>query len=164
MVLRGIVLHWFKNYLDNRTQFVVVNGVPSNTLLIRNGVPQGSILGPLLFLVYIKDINNAVPGEKLKLFADDTNLFVQGPDICHASDHTNLLLSKLHSWFVANKLTLSLPKTCYTVFGKSRNDTCVLKLTDYKLQQVDHCKYLGLYLDKNLDWTVHIDYIYIKRS
>jgi len=75
----------------------------------------------------INDINNAVPGEKLKLFADDTNLLVQGPDICHASDHANLLLSKLHSWFVANKLTLSLPKTCYTVFGKNRNDTCVLK-------------------------------------
>ena len=81
-----------------------------------------------LFLVYINDIDNAVPGEKLKLFADDTNLFVQGPDICHASDHASLLLSKLHCWFVANKLTLSLPKTCYTVFGKNRKDNCVLKL------------------------------------
>jgi len=98
----------------------------------------------------------------LKLFADDTNLFVQGPDICHVSDHANLLLSKLHNCFVASKLTLSWPKTCYTVFGKNRNDTCVLKLTDYKLQQVDHCKYLELYLDKNLDWTVHIDYVYKK--
>ena len=77
--IRGTVLQWFKNYLDNRPQFVVVNGVPSNTLPIRYGVPQGSTLGPLLFLVYINDINNAVPGEKLKLFADDTNLFVQGP-------------------------------------------------------------------------------------
>jgi len=104
------MLQWFKNYLDNTTQFVVVNGVHSNTLPIRYGVPQGSILGPLLFLAYINDINNAVPGEKLKLFADDTNLFVRGPYICHASDHSNLLLSKLHSWFVANKVTLSLPK------------------------------------------------------
>jgi len=80
-------------------------------LPISYGVPQGSILGPLFFLVYINDINNAVPGEKLKLFAGDTNLFVQGTDICHVSDHANLLLSKLRSWFAANKLTLSFPKT-----------------------------------------------------
>jgi len=71
--LRGTVLEWFKSCLNNRNQFVSVNGVHSEMLTSSYGVPQGSILGPLLFLIYINDINNAIPGEKMKLFADDTN-------------------------------------------------------------------------------------------
>jgi len=71
--LRGTVLEWFKSCLNNRNQFVSVNGVHSEMLTSSYGVPQGSILGHLLFLIYINDINNAIPGEKMKLFADDTN-------------------------------------------------------------------------------------------
>jgi len=93
-------------YLNNRNQFVSVNGVHSEMFSSSYGVPQGSILGPLLFLIYINDINEAIPGEKIKLFADDSNLFVQGPDIRNVSDRANLMLAKLHIWFIANKLTL----------------------------------------------------------
>jgi len=126
------------------------------------GVPQDSIPSSLLFLIYINDINEAIPGEKIKLFTDDTNLFVQGPDIRNVSDHANLMLAKLHIWFIANKLTLSLDKSCFTIFSKSTTDSCVIKVTDSKLLQVDHCKYLGLYCDKNMNWSAHIDYVYNK--
>ena len=90
---------------------------------------QGSILSPLLFLVYINDVNEAITGEKIKLFADGTNLFVQGPDIRNVSDRANLI----HIWFIANKLTLSLDKSCFTMFSKSTSDSCVIKVTDSKL-------------------------------
>jgi len=90
---------------------------------------SGSILGPLLFLVYINDVNEAITGEKIKLFADGTNLFVQGPDIRNVSDRANLI----HIWFIANKLTLSLDKSCFTMFSKSTSDSCVIKVTDSKL-------------------------------
>ena len=99
--------------------------------------PEGSILGPLLFLIYINDINEAIPGEKIKLFADDTNLFVQGPDFRNVSDRANLMLAKLHILFIANKLTLSLDKSCFTIFSKPMSDSCVIKVTDSKLLKVD---------------------------
>ena len=76
--VRGVVYDWFKNYLSGRFQYVSVNGVDSELTAVICGVPQGSALGPLLFLVYVNNINEAVPDEQIKLFADDTNLFISG--------------------------------------------------------------------------------------
>ena len=76
--VRGVVYDWFKNYLSGRFQYVSVNGVDSELTAVTCGVPQGSALGPLLFLVYVNDINKAVPDEQIKLFADDTNLSISG--------------------------------------------------------------------------------------
>ena len=76
--IRGTTLNWFRNYLTNHKQFTIVNDTKSDVLDITCRVPQGSVLGPLLFLVYVNDIQNSVPEAKLKLFADDTNLFIFG--------------------------------------------------------------------------------------
>jgi hypothetical protein len=77
--IRGVVQQWFKSYLTNRQQFTCIDDTRSSTYSnITCGVPQGSVLGPLLFLIYVNDIGSAVPNETVKLFADDTNLFVFG--------------------------------------------------------------------------------------
>jgi len=76
--VHGIVLHWFRDCLTNRQQFVTFADVSSDLRKISCGVPQGSVLGPLLFLLYVNDISNSVPNASIKLFADDTNLFVHG--------------------------------------------------------------------------------------
>ena len=93
----------------------------SDVLEIACGVPQGSVLGPLLFLIYVNDIHNAVPEAKLKLFADDTNLFVFGKSFIETGTNTNLFLNNLNNWFLANKLSLNIEKTCYSVFLKNPN-------------------------------------------
>ena len=108
--IRGVVYEWFRNYFHNRTQFVTVNECNSEVRNIKHGVPQGSLWDPLLFLIYLNDIHEAVPGDKLKLYADDTNLFVCGSILQSVADETNILLSKLNKWFIANKLSLSLEK------------------------------------------------------
>jgi len=98
-VIRGTVLSWFKNYLTNRKQFIVLADAKSDILDITCGVPQGSILSPLLFLIYVNGIQNCASEAKLKLFADDTNLFVFGKSFSETSTKSNSLLSELNKWF-----------------------------------------------------------------
>jgi len=106
--IRGIIYSWFKNYLTDRMQFVSVSGVSSQTRYITCGVTQGSVLGPLLFLVYVNDIGNSISGIPIKLFADDTNLFIFSESIDFLKADAEDKLKLLNSWFVANKLSLSL--------------------------------------------------------
>ena len=78
---RGLCLNWFKSYLLGRSQFTVVNGYSSSTIAVTCGIPQGTVLGPLLFLLFINDIANSVVKSKIKLFADDSNLFIANKDL-----------------------------------------------------------------------------------
>ena len=99
--------HWFKNYLTDREQFVSVHGVESKRTKVTCGVPQGSVLGPLLFLIFINDLPNATEFLTL-LFADDTTFQVSGPDLEQMFDLANSELEKAAVWFKANKLTFNL--------------------------------------------------------
>jgi len=162
--VRGTVHDWFRSYLFNRKQFVCLNGVVSDIGNISCGVPQGSNVGPLLFLIYINDIGNSIPGLSVKLFADDTNLFIFSDSIdILKSDATNNV-KLIHNWFYVNKLSLNIDKTCYSVFGASEIDKAniSLKIGDITLQQVECTKYLGILIDTNLNWQQHIEYIYNK--
>jgi len=97
---------WFKNYLTNRVQFTCVNNISSTVAEITCGVPQGSVLWPLMFLIYVNDIANAVPNEKVRLFADDSNLFLARNTALSVADAANNTMFKLNNWFLANKLSL----------------------------------------------------------
>ena len=98
---RGLVSNWFSSYLTDRKQNTVVNGHTLELGVVKTGVPQGSVLGPILFTIYVSDMPNAT--ELLpRLFADDTNIFVSGKDVDNLVEDTNTELQKLHIWFKAN--------------------------------------------------------------
>ena len=105
---RGVALDWFKSYLSNRKQFVRYQMNDSNHKIINCGVPQGSILGPLLFILYINDIVNTTSLLELILFADDTTLLFSHQDIVSQNDIINNELQEICNWFQANKLSVNL--------------------------------------------------------
>ncbi len=109
--IRGLVLHWVKSYLSNRKQFVKLGESSSSCLDIACGVPQGSVLGPKLFILYINDICKVSKTLKLVLFADDTNIFCSGGDLKELLGRITTEMCKLKMWFDRNKLSLNLSKT-----------------------------------------------------
>ena len=106
--IRGVANNWFNSYLSNRTQFVSINGFQSKTKNISIGVPQGSVLGPLLFLIYINDLNVAINYAIVHHFADDTNLLITGKSLKTINKHSNIDLKLLCNWLKANKISLIL--------------------------------------------------------
>jgi len=159
--IRGVVHSWFTSYLNNRTQYTTANGVNSSRLRLTCGVPQGSVLGPLLFLLYINDISTSVPGQKLKLFADDTNIFITGRTLKELEDKANSHILNLNMWLIANKLHLNMDKTCYSIFSPSKSPpkpfVISLKINDIVIKHVSACKYLGVLIDDELKWTSHVE-------
>jgi len=155
--IRGVMYDWIKDYLSNRQQYVALQDVYSLSLNVTCGVPQGSVLGPLLFLIYVNDIGNVLPTKTVKLFADDTNIFIFHQDISMINKMANEYMFLLSQWFVANKLSLNIDKTCFITFANQKVENPVIRINDLKIANVDYCKYLGLYIDQDLKWTIHID-------
>ena len=115
--LRGKVYEWFKDYLTNTRQYVTSNGLNSDINSIKCGVPQGCVLVPLLFVLYVNYIGNCVPHTPVKLYADDTNAFMYDKMIHNLIVDAEMCLSKLSKWFSDNKLSLSIDKTCFNTFS-----------------------------------------------
>ena len=114
--IRGTANNWFKSYLNNRYQFVSINGTESQPIPILHGVPQGSVLGPLLFLVYINDLHCAINYSSVYHFADDTNLLNISDSIKRTQKQVNLDLKSLYKWLLANKISLNCSKTELFIF------------------------------------------------
>ena len=114
--IRDNVLNWFMSYLSNRKQYVTINGLSSEPLEINCGVPQGSVLGPLLFLLYINDLPNISNVLDFYLFADDTNIYYESDSLQELEKTINKELQKLYLWLNVNRLSLNIDKTNYIIF------------------------------------------------
>ena len=114
--VRGLALQWIKSYFSNRTQFIQINDTRSSEEIISCGVPQGSILGPLFFILYINDLPKATSLAECLLFADDTTIFYSNSDPDHLASVMNSELTKISLWMKSNKLSVNIKKTNYVIF------------------------------------------------
>ena len=163
--IRGPILSWFKDYLTDRNQTTTFNGVNSSCSKITLGVPQGSVLGPILFLIYINDISNIFSKSKTLLFADDMTLYLIGPSPEELINTANQELQKLHQWSVCNRLTINTDKTYFMLFTNKNNFYLPdLELNNCKIARTDHLKFLGVTFDESMDFKCHIHNITLKIS
>ena len=142
-----------------------MNETSTGMQLITCGVPQGSILGALLFLVYVNNLPKSSKALDIIMFADDTNLFHKHKNISKLLSNVNDELNKLYNWFKANKLHLNLGKTKHSLSNKSRrSDDLSLKLPAEKLnenenERIDSIKFLGILIDQKVSWKQHLRYL-----
>ena len=161
------VLEWFKSYLNNRKQYVYINGETSQLKDISCGVPQGSVLGPLLFLIYINDLLNIFKVLRFFLFADDTNIYYEAESPEKLEHVMNKELRELDKWLVVNRLSLNIDKTKFIVFhpyNKPLKHIITLKFHKKAILEKNYIKYLGVMIDSTLSWHIRIKNIFFKKG
>ena len=157
--IRGSALSWFESYLDNRRQYVYFNGESSDLKSISFGVPQGSVLGPLLFLLYINDLLNISSLLDFYLFADDTNLYYEDVFLISLEQKINKELKKLNLWLNVNRLSLNIAKTNFVIFhpyNKPLKGRVTIVIKKKAIAEKSAIKYLGVIIDSTLSWNGHI--------
>ena len=161
--IRGSALNWFKSYLSNRTQQVQCGGVLSSSQHVIHCVPQGSILGPLLFLIYVNDLPNCLQNGQTMMFADDTTILFSSNNYKTLFDDANKELIGLDNWLISNKLSLNITKTKYVLFrtpsSKDPPFDASLTIRNKKIIKTSSIKYLGLTIQENLSWKLHMETI-----
>ena len=164
--IRGNALRLISSYLSNRKQYVNVLDTKSNELPVDFGVPQGSVLGPLLFILYINDICNVSADGKFVLFADDTNIFVAANSIVEVHKIANQVLEAVCKYMEVNLLHINVKKCCYMYFSptqRGKNDissdlnTLNLSINSKIINRVSQTKFLGVTIDDKLSWKPHIN-------
>ena len=163
--IRGISIRWFASYLLNRKQYIEINKCKSSLKNITNGEPQGSILGPVIFLIYINNIVNSTSLNVLS-FVDDTTIYQSGSDIDNLTKNVNQELKQIYDSLCTKKLCLNVKKNFLCVFGPV-NTNCKannsIKINNEIINQVAKYKkeesVKFLYIDKHLPWKEHINII-----
>ena len=159
--IKGKSLTWFSSYLFGRHILTSINNTLSSELPMTHGVPQGSILGPTLFLLFINDMPNCLKKCSVHLYADDTVIYYSDKDPNVIETILNAELQQLQNWMCRNKLKINCTKTVSMLMGTKRmlrkHNTLNLKINNNEISQVECFKYLGVYIDSKLKWDVHID-------
>ena len=154
--VRGVCSKFLDSYLSNRKQYVNYNGHASGEQIIKCGVPQGSILGPLMFILYINDMYKVSELLRFIIFADDTNIFCLGDDPVALVNTVNNELKKLEAWFRVNKLSLNISKSNYMVFGNKKSNIEHVQLNGISLDRIAFTKFLGVIIDYELNRNKHV--------
>ena len=165
--IRGNSLELLKSYLNNRKQTVAISSVKSSFKEILCGVPQGSILGPLLFLIYINDLPNVLRFSFPVMYADDTNIFYSGKNLTEIENYLNNDLHTLSNWLSANKLSLNLSKThtmLFTLNNRLKSYKPLIKINSTEINCNTSTTFLGVIIDQNFTWSKHLTHLSSKIS
>ena len=159
--VKGTELNWFHDYLSNRSQFVEISGIKSDITFSKTGVPQGSILGPLLFLIYMNDISSCTDNFKFILYADDTTLYTSITTQVNNAHSLNSDIDKVNCWLAINKLSLNVSKTKYMIFHALNKDLtrCIptLVINGNIIERVRNFNFLGILFNENMSWKNHLN-------
>ena len=158
--VRGHALKWFTSYLACRKQYTTVSNIDSQIQDVSHGVPQGSVLGPLLFLVYINELNRAITYSYIRHFADDTNILYRNKSLKKINQRINFDLKNIVKWLRANRISLNTNKTEIVLFKSPRKiitRKMNFRISGQKIETKNYAKYLGLLLDENLSWKKNFD-------
>ena len=148
-----------------RTEIVTVNGVNANELTINCSVPQGSVLGPLLFFIYISDIYKSSQILQFRLFADNTSILLANKSLDESEQLVNTELEKVTTWLLANKLSPNVSKSNFLLISSHKDNRSIkMKINDKDLKQENYTKCLGVIFDNKLSWKLHIKQINLKLS
>lgn len=153
------VIKWFSNYLSGRTQCVTVGNCSSSSLEVKMGVPQGSILGPILFSIYINNLGAGLSPTKVHLYADDTILYTFASSVQEAVNYLQSAFNKIQNSLVGLRLVLNAKKTKFMIFTRSRTpcNAAIFTMNGAQLEKVSSYKYLGIWLDDKLSFSTHIE-------
>ena len=164
--IRGIAHDWIKSYLANREQYVHIRGKNSSMEKLEFGVPQGSILGPLLFVIYINDLPRIQQLVKFILYADDANIFITGKNMAEIEEKFTQLSNAIFDWVGGNGLSLNIKKTNYIIFSQkgTLDYTFQPKINGKPIEQKQAARFLGVIIDNKLNWNQHIRAIKTKMA
>ena len=163
---RGVVNDWFRNYLNNRQQKVRINDKYSDVKPVSFGVPQGSALGPLLFLIYLNDVFQDIDYETI-LYADDATVVIHAKTLSDLFRGASESLNIIHNNLLVNKLNLNISKTKFMILTPrphrlARNPDHVISVNSFPISEVHSFRFLGVTLSNNLTWKSHIEFIRCK--